>query len=118
MFTLIIPVLQTKEILQLFIDSLSQTIQFTTDIIFINDGSPSDTKQILERCSKERNEYINSVTVLYHRHPEGCAKCINEALQILPDCSYAIFMDSDLILTDNWQAVSSDWRYTMLRHCV
>ena len=108
MFTLIIPVLQTKEILQLFIDSLCQTIKFTTDIIFIDDGSPSDTKQILERCSKERNAYINNVTILYHRHSEGCAKCINEALQIMPDCSCVVFMDSDLILTDNWQALVLD----------
>lgn len=107
-FTLIIPVLQTKEILQLFIDSLCQTIQFSTDVIFINDGSPSDTKQILERCSNERNTCINSVTILYHRHSEGCAKCINEALQIMPDCSYAVFMDSDLILTDSWQAYILD----------
>ena len=102
-FTLIIPVLQTKEMVQLFIESLCQTIQFPTNIIFINDGSSIDVEDVLSNCSKKNKQYILKSIILHHSHPQGCAKSINEALQIVPSCSYIVFMDSDLILTDNWQ---------------
>lgn len=42
-FDIIIPVYQTKNILQLFYESLIATITMQSNIIFIDDKSPSET---------------------------------------------------------------------------
>ena len=47
LFTLIVPVFQTPSILQLFLNSLTDTLEFPSQIIFVNDGSGKEINDIL-----------------------------------------------------------------------
>lgn len=100
---IIVPVLQTEKILRLFIDSLFKTVQYTTFVIFVDDGSPPSSKQILSECKNKKNELIVGIEIIENKHSLGCAKSINKALAIVPECEVVTFLDSDLILTENWQ---------------
>lgn len=50
-FSIIVPVFQTPSILKIFLDSLSNTIKFQTQIIFINDGSGNAISELLHQFS-------------------------------------------------------------------
>lgn len=102
-FCLIIPVLQTEKILRLFIDSLFKSLQYTSTIIFVDDGSSQTSKNILLESKNIKNEFVTRIEIIENEKPLGCAKSINKALTILPDCDIVTFLDSDLILTENWQ---------------
>lgn len=102
-FCLIIPVLQTEKILRLFIDSLFKSLQYTSTIIFVDDGSSQASKNILLESKNIKNEFVARIEIIENEKPLGCAKSINKALTILPDCDIVTFLDSDLILTENWQ---------------
>ena len=102
-FSIIVPVFQTPSILKIFLDSLSNTIEFKTQIIFINDGSGQTVTELLNQFYLSNNK-ICDVTIIEHEHSLGCAKSINEAMtKVLPTCEVVVFMDSDLILTSKWQ---------------
>lgn len=102
-FCIIVPVLQTENILKLFIDSLFDTVQFSSYVIFVDDGSPASSKKLLSECKDRKNKNICGIKILENLHSSGCAKCINKALASLPECDIVTFLDSDLILTEFWQ---------------
>ena len=102
-FSIIVPVFQTPSILKIFLDSLSNTIKFQTQIIFINDGSGNAISELLHQFSLSHSSFCN-ITIIEHQYSLGCSKSINEALtKVLPTCEAVVFMDSDLILTSQWQ---------------
>ena len=102
-FSIIIPIFQTPSILNLFLDSLSNTIKFKTQIIFINDGSGNTISELLHQFALLNNS-VCDITIIEHQYSLGCAKSINEALtKVSPTCEAVVFMDSDLILTSQWQ---------------
>ncbi len=103
-FSIIVPIFQTPSIFKIFLDSLSNTIKFQTQIIFINDGSGSAINELLHQFSLSHSNLCD-ITIIEHQYSLGCSKSINEALaKVLPTCEAVIFMDSDLILTSQWQA--------------
>ncbi|WP_367567937.1 glycosyltransferase family 2 protein [Lacrimispora sp.] len=107
-FTLIIPVFQTASILQLFINSLSETLSYYSQIIFINDGSGANISSMLNSF-KHSNHSNADITIIEHLQSKGCAASINEAIKIIdPSCDYVVFLDSDLILQKNWQDMIVD----------
>lgn len=101
-FSIIIPVFQTPGILQLFLNSLNDTLENYAQIIFINDGSGDNINAMLRDFSSKNSRC--DITIIQHSFSYGCAKSINEALtKVSPYCEAVIFMDSDLILTSHWQ---------------
>ena len=56
LFTLIVPVFQTPSILQLFLNSLTDTLEFPSQIIFVNDGSG---KEINDMLTSYKNSFEN-----------------------------------------------------------
>ncbi len=102
-FCIIVPILQTENILKLFIDSLYNTVQFTSYVIFVDDGSPVSSKKLLSECKNRKNNYIAGVKIIENQNSLGCAKSINKALADVPECDIVTFLDSDLILTEFWQ---------------
>lgn len=98
-FTIITPIFQSPNIFELYINSLKETIQYNTKVIFINDGSSPETIGKIEFL--EEKEEID-VFCLNHSIPQGCVKCINEALPYI-EGDYTVMLDSDIILPPNWQ---------------
>ncbi len=107
-FSIIIPVFQTPAILQLFLNSLSETLEYYAQIIFINDGSGNIINTMLHDFSALHSEY--DIIIIEHFFSHGCANSINEALtKVSSNCEAVVFMDSDLILSSRWQnKVSKD----------
>lgn len=99
-FSLVIPVFQTTGILRLFLDSLFSTLEYASQIIFINDGSGYETRRILEDLPA--NSYMHKIELITHEHSMGCVYSINEAFGILEGI-YTVILDSDIILTLGWQ---------------
>lgn len=103
-FSIIVPVFQTPSIFKVFLNSLSDTIKIPTQIIFINDGSGQTINELLHHFSLSHGDLCD-ITIIEHKCSLGCSKSINEALaKVLPTCEAVVFMDSDLILTSQWQA--------------
>lgn len=103
-FSIIVPVFQTPSILKIFLESLSNTIKFETQIIFINDGSGNIVGELLHEFALLHNN-ICDIKIIEHQYSLGCSKSINEALtNVSTTCEAVVFMDSDLILTSQWQA--------------
>ena len=103
-FSIIVPVFQTPSILKIFLESLSNTIKFETQIIFINDGSGNIVGELLHEFALLNNN-ICDIKIIEHQYSLGCSKSINEALtNVSTTCEAVVFMDSDLILTSQWQA--------------
>lgn len=109
-FTLIIPVFQTAEILQLFLDSLSETLDYDSQIIFINDGSGAQISGLLQNYNSKVHVKAD-VSLIEHYESLGCAVSLNEGLKrVRLPCDYIVFLDSDLILREKWQdAVINDF---------
>ncbi|ANY68410.1 hypothetical protein BBD42_19495 [Paenibacillus sp. BIHB 4019] len=104
--TVIVPVNQDYNILNLFTDSLLRTVSPSTQIIFINDGSGTAVRQHLDKLQSECKEGV-TVEILQHDYPLGCAVSINSALKIAQG-QYIYFLDSDTILNHNWQQLMSE----------
>lgn len=102
MFTVVMPVFQTPNILSLCLDSLTRTITMPTHIILIDDGSPQESKLILERFAASEH-LLCQVTLLCHSESIGCPKSINEGLRASPADGYIVFTDSDVIFSSGWQ---------------
>lgn len=102
-FALIIPVYQTSGIFRLFLNSLAETLDYHSQIIFVNDGSEPQISSMLCHFSDAFADKAD-ITILEHTHSRGCAASINEAMtKIKEPCDYVILLDSDLILQGNWQ---------------
>ena len=100
-FDIIVPVFQSKNILEVFVDSLLHTIQVKSNIIFINDNSPMDTSRYLSQIAKRTGDNYN-ITVVNHSSSMGCSCCINEGLSKISG-DIVVTIDSDTILLDGWQ---------------
>jgi O-antigen biosynthesis protein len=111
--TVIIPVLQDPAILRLFLESLSQTLEPSTQVIFINDGSGQVTQELLEEhlILLKAEDHEITVDIVPHVNPKGCASSINDALRMAAG-NVIYTLDSDLILSPGWQ---STMRQTLIR---
>lgn len=87
-FTLIIPIFQTPNILNLFLDSLYSTLEYKTQIIFINDNSGYEIQKILE--DKAQNP---DTLLINHEVSKGCVESINEGFQEIQG-KYTVLLDS------------------------
>lgn len=102
MFTVVMPVFQAPNILSLCLDSLTRTITMPTHVILIDDGSPKESKLILEYFAISEHQ-LCQVTLLRHSESIGCSKSINEGLQEATSDGYIVFTDSDVIFSGSWQ---------------
>lgn len=101
-FSIIIPVYQEYNIFELFINSLLNSIEYSSQIILIDDNSPSLVSKKIEELNnfKTQNYKIHSIR---HNTNYGSAKSINEALPLV-DGEFVILLDSDTILKTGWQS--------------
>lgn len=102
LFTLIIPVFQTPPILNLFLNSLTETLEYPSQIIFINDGSGKEISDILTNY-KEGLASDNQIIIINNAHCCGCVKCINSAFEKIAG-DFTVMLDSDIILPVKWQS--------------
>lgn len=98
-FSLIIPIFQTVEILNLFLDSLLKSIEYPTELLMYNDGSGEEIQTILNAISLPSHckKYL-----VQHEHSLGCVYCINDAFK-RAEGDYFVLLDSDTILPHGWQ---------------
>lgn len=102
-FTIIIPVFQQFNIFDLFITSLLKSIEYSTQIILIDDNSPQDVAYKIKELSEKSNEEVY-IEFIRHEYNYGSSKCINEALPMIKGEIVAI-IDSDTIISEKWQSV-------------
>lgn len=102
-FTIIIPIFQQFNIFDLFITSLLKSIEYSTQIILIDDNSPRDVSDKIMELSQNSSKkiYIES---LRHEYNCGSSKCINEAIPMIKGKIVAI-IDSDTIIYEGWQSI-------------
>ena len=100
-FDIIVPVYQTKNILQLFYESLIETITIQSNIIFIDDKSPSETYDYLKNI-KDISLPLCKIDVIHHTKTEGSSVCINDGLKKVTG-DFVVTIDSDVIMQKNWQ---------------
>lgn len=102
-FTIIIPVFQQFNIFDLFITSLLNSIEYSTQIILIDDNSPQDVTCKIKKLSENSNEEVY-IEFIRHEYNYGSSKCINEVLSMIKGEIVAI-IDSDTIINEGWQSV-------------
>lgn len=103
--TVVVPVYQAPAVLRVFLESLVASLEPDTQLVVVNDGSGGAAQLLLEECLlplKEKSAGI-TVDIIWHEWPKGCAASINEALRRATG-DYVYLVDSDLILTQGWQA--------------
>lgn len=100
-FQVIMPVFQTKSIFLVCIRSLFQTINYSTELIIINDGSDFNCISVIQ----ENLEMPKNLQVRYIEHSVsiGCPKSINQGMEFINKNSYVIFADSDIVFAPKWQ---------------
>lgn len=99
--TVVIPVLQSTEILSLFLDSFWKTVCEGTQVIFVNDGSGQGVQGMLERCKAHTPRGLD-LNLISHERSLGTAISINQALRIATG-DIICLLDSDVILCEGWQ---------------
>src|SRR2546421_8773230 len=101
----VVPVCQDIDVLRLFLDSLVETVEESTQIIAVNDGSGEAAQELLHERLSAVKAVRDDVTyeILWHDRPEGCARSINEALRLAAG-RYVYLVDSDLMLLPGWQS--------------
>lgn len=100
-FSLIIPVFQTCGILKMFLNSLASTLEYRSQIIFIDDGCESTAKELLKKFKTEFSKH--DILIITHNNCKGCVYSINEAFDLISG-EYTVMLDSDIILNHNWQS--------------
>ena len=75
-FSLVIPVFQTPGILKLFLESLETTLEYESQIIFIDDASPKESQKLLFDF-KDKNQH-HDITIITHKICKGCVYNINK----------------------------------------
>lgn len=100
-FSLIVPVFQTLGILKMFLDSLMCTLEYSSQIILIDDACEKASKEALQKFKTDSTEH--DIIIISHDHCMGCAHCINEAFELI--CGeYTVLLDSDIVLNSGWQS--------------
>ena len=102
-FSIIVPIWQDIRILQLFLNSLNETITLPTQFIFINDGVGVVTTAVVEGFFKELASNC-TYELIQHESPKGAGASINEGFNIATGEIITI-LDSDVILFNEWQLV-------------
>lgn len=105
-FTIIIPVFQQLNIFDLFITSLLKSIEYSTQIILIDDNSPRDVADKIKDLSLYSSEKV-CIEFIHHEYNYGSSKCINEALPMIKG-EIVTIIDSDTIISEGWQSVIID----------
>lgn len=100
-FSVIIPVYQNLSIFTLFWKSLSVSLKFPTQIIFVNDASPHDTTTFLRQI-QSTGISASTIQLIENEKSQGYASCVNKAMEFI-NADYVVFMDSDIILAVDWQ---------------
>jgi len=100
-FSLVIPVFQTPGILRLFLESLEKTLEYESQIIFIDDASPKESKKLLVNF-KDKN-HSHDIIIITHQTCKGCVYNINKAFNLVYG-EYTVMLDSDIILNTGWQS--------------
>ena len=100
-FSLVIPVFQTPGILKLFLESLETTLEYESQIIFIDDASPKESQKLLFDF-KDKNQR-HDITIISHKTCKGCVYNINKAFDSVYG-EYTVMLDSDIILNMGWQS--------------
>lgn len=100
-FDIIVPVYQTKNILQLFYESLIATITIQSNIIFIDDKSPTETYDYLEYLKNTSSPFC-TIEVIHHTQTMGSSVCINDGFKKASG-EFVVTIDSDVIMQKNWQ---------------
>lgn len=102
-FTIIVPVFQQFNIFDLFITSLLKSIEYSTQIILIDDNSPRNVADKIKELSQNSSGKIYAES-LRHEYNCGSSKCINEAIPMIKGKIVAI-IDSDTIMREGWQSI-------------
>lgn len=110
--SIIVPVFQSPAILSPFLESLLDTIAPGTEVIFVDDGSPSASAALLELAVIELQATGCSATLISHGRSRGCGQSLNEALRHATG-DIVIFADSDLILQRGWQTALMSSTYAI-----
>lgn len=100
-FSVIIPVYQNLSIFTLFWESLKSSLEFPTQIIFVNDASPHDTTAFLRQILST-DISTSAIRLIENEKSQGYASCVNKAMEFI-NADYVVFMDSDTILAADWQ---------------
>lgn len=101
-FSLVIPVFQSPNILRLFLDSLGSTLEFSSQIIFIDDACEKESREMLFNFKSKFKEH--EIIIISHDKCKGCVQNINEAFDLLQG-KYTVMLDSDIILNERWQTM-------------
>jgi len=101
-YSIIIPVFQELNILSLCLEALFDSLEYYTQIIIIDDGSPLQVRNYLRNLN-QKNTKKYSVEIIYHDYSRGSSVCINEAFQLVKS-PYTLLLDSDTIVNQQWQS--------------
>ena len=99
-FSLVITIFQTPSILRMFLDSLGGTLEFCSQIIFIDDACEKASKKMLIMFKSKFTEH--DIVIISHQRCKGCVQNINEAFDLLQG-EYTVLLDSDIIFNERWQ---------------
>ena len=81
-FTIIIPVFQQFNIFDLFITSLLKSIEYSTQIILIDDNSPQNVADKIKELFLYSSDMV-CIESIRHEYNYGSSRCINEALSMI-----------------------------------
>lgn len=101
--SIIVPVFQRRDTASQFFQSLRETLTSPskTQIIIVDDGSPSETSVLLHKESRLLREHGATVELVSHETNMGCASSLNDGFH-RADGKAIILADSDLILRPGW----------------
>ena len=88
--SVIVPVYNVEKYLNKCLDSLINQTFNDFEIIIINDGSPDDSKQIIEKYKSKYNDFIKVI----NQSNQGLSASRNNGLKIASG-AYIMFADSD-----------------------
>jgi len=97
---IIVPIAQKIGFLKLFMESLIKTVDCECNLFLVNDCSEQKSKKYLENISKQEIKNFK-IKLINHETPRGSVSSIVEAMKISPEGDF-IFLDSDIILEQNW----------------
>jgi GT2 family glycosyltransferase len=104
--SIIVPVFQDSAILNIFLNSLWQTIEVPSQVVLLNDGSGRDIDELIDSYRRRVPSEIDAERHSWP-HTRGCAHTLNAGLKLAVG-EIVIFADSDLILTNGWQTALLD----------